>query len=230
MQSDSFEVASEDDKPGNAFPDKGEVAAEISPDIFAVEPWDDMLVIFLHQIIIPYYNIAPERVCCGWCNAPKLVRVAKCILLNLQLSMRKALLLLISLALCSCYRMPVYPEARSNEAGVIIPVSGLPEKRPVFYTYYHGKKKINYFVLKLDGKINAYFDACAKCYPKKLGYLQDRERVVCRACDVNYSLHDLKDGIGSCYPIKLPGKLQGKAEEEVYLIDKKDLILGEKYF
>ncbi len=137
-----------------------------------------------------------------------------------------AVLGLLALFFCSCSKMPVYPQAPSDNAGVRIALKELQEEKPVFYTFYDGKKRINYFVLKFDGSYQSYFDACAKCYHKKMGYMLTGSRVVCRACDVNYSLNDLKEGIGSCYPIKLEGRVDGG----VYVIDRKAILAGLKYF
>lgn len=127
---------------------------------------------------------------------------------------------------CSCSKMPVYPPAPSNGSGVRIALGELLEKRPVFYTLHEGRKSINYFVVKLDGSYQSYFDACAKCYKNGLGYRPAGDRIVCRACDVSYSVYDLKEGIGSCYPIKLEGRVEGG----VYVIDKKAILAGGKYF
>ena len=133
----------------------------------------------------------------------------------------------IPLLFCSCAKKPVYPEAPSDGSAVRIALDQLSLKRPFFHTFYtQDKKGINYFVLRLDDSVESYFDACGKCYTKKLGYRQDGEGVFCRACDVSYSVHDLKDGIGSCYPIKLRGRVEG----EYYAIETKDLLRGGKYF
>ncbi len=135
-------------------------------------------------------------------------------------------LVLLAMFFFSCSKMPVYPQAPFDGVGVRIDLKELQEKKPVFYTFYDGKDRINYFVLKLDGSYQSYFDACAKCYHKKMGYRLTDNRLVCRACDVNYSLHDLKEGIGSCYPIKLEGRVDG----DVYVIGKRAIVGGGKYF
>ena len=137
-----------------------------------------------------------------------------------------AVILGFSLLVCGCARKPVYRQAPVEGGSVKIGLAGLQEKSPEFYTFYDKGKGINYFVLKVDGSVQSYFDACSKCYPKKGGYRLDKDRVDCRTCDVHYSINDLKDGIGSCYPIKLPGRIEGPA----YVIDGKDLLAGEKYF
>ena len=126
----------------------------------------------------------------------------------------------------SCSKMPVYPQAPFDGTSVRIALDKLQEKRPVFYTFREQGNSVNFFVVKVDGSFQSYFDACAKCYRKRMGYRPVGDRIVCRACDVNYSVYDLKEGIGSCYPIKLEGRVEG----DVYVIDKKAILEGKKYF
>jgi len=140
---------------------------------------------------------------------------------------RRAVALIALLLLCSCSGKPVYPAAPFEHGSVRIGLAALPEKKPVFYAFRDSDRaRINYFVLKLNGEVQSYFDACAKCYPKKKGYRPSNDRLDCRACDVTYSVHDLKDGIGSCYPIRLKGRI----EAGQYVINRDDLLQGEKYF
>ena len=136
------------------------------------------------------------------------------------------MLIIVELFSCGCSKMPVYPEASFNGASVKIPLNELGEKKPVFFTFHNGNNEINYFVVKTDGSYQAYFDVCAKCYGRKKGYRLDGSRVICRACDVNYSVNDLKDGIGSCYPIKLEGRVEGN----FFVIYKEAILAGGKYF
>jgi uncharacterized membrane protein len=141
--------------------------------------------------------------------------------------MKKILALVsILIALCACTRKPVYPEARFDGESVRIVLDDLQEKKPAFYTFRADGREINYFVVKVYGSVESYFDACAKCYPKKMGYKLEGDRLVCRACDIHYGIEDLKDGIGSCYPIKLPGRIDGSE----YVIAKKDILGGGRFF
>lgn len=133
---------------------------------------------------------------------------------------------LLAFFFCCCSKMPVYPEAPFDGIVVKIPLRELPEKKPVFYTFRAEKNSINYFVVKLDGSCQSYFDACGQCYRKKSGYRPVGDRIVCRACGVNYSVYDLKEGIGSCYPIKLEGRVKG----DVCEIAGKAILEGKKYF
>ncbi|MGE5300844.1 MAG: Fe-S-containing protein [Acidobacteriota bacterium] len=137
-----------------------------------------------------------------------------------------ALALSVVIFIYACAKKPAYPEARFDGADVRIVLNELKEKTPVFFTFHEGDKGINYFVVKVNGSVESYFDACAKCYPQKAGYRLEGGRVACRTCDVHYGLEDLKDGIGSCYPIELPGRLDG----ETYVISRKDLLAGGRYF
>jgi len=130
------------------------------------------------------------------------------------------------LLICSCSKKPVYPEALFDGMNIRIELKNMPDKKPVFFTFRSGKKGINYFVLRLDGNVQSYFDACSRCYPKKLGYKLDKEQVICRECDITYNVNDLKDGIGSCYPLKLKGRIEGG----IYIIEKNSILEGEKYF
>jgi uncharacterized membrane protein len=141
--------------------------------------------------------------------------------------MRRISILLCLLFLFSaCSRKPVYPAAPFDGNSIRIELAEIPEQQPVFFTFSANAKGINFFLFKADGKVEAYFDACGKCYPRKLGFRLEGNRVVCRACDVSYHLDDLKDGIGSCYPIKLKGRIEGNT----FVIDKQDILNGEKYF
>jgi uncharacterized membrane protein len=140
----------------------------------------------------------------------------------------KNIVFALSIVIClyACAKKPVYPEARFDGEQVRIVLSGLKERMPAFFTFRAEDKGINYFVVKVNGSVQSYFDACAKCYPKKLGYRIGGDRIVCRACSVRYEVTDLKDGIGSCYPIKLPGRIEGKT----YVISRKDILAGGRFF
>jgi uncharacterized membrane protein len=141
--------------------------------------------------------------------------------------MRKLLLLAgVVLLLVSCSRGHVYPSAPFDGKEAKISLAGIETGKPAFHTLFLDGKSINYFVVKTAGGVSSYFDSCAKCYPQKLGYRLEGDHVVCRACGVRYSADDLKEGIGSCYPIKLEGRVDGA----FYVIDRKAFEAGEKYF
>jgi uncharacterized membrane protein len=99
-------------------------------------------------------------------------------------------------------------------ADVVIDSAGLPPGTPEFHTYRYRGKNINYFVLKIQGKVSAFLDACASCYPHKRGYRRDNGSVICRACGIRIPVTRLEKGIGNCCPIKI----EGKQENGKYLI------------
>lgn len=146
--------------------------------------------------------------------------------MSLKHNNRAALLLSLSLVLFSCSERPVYDEAPFDGKNIIIAAEKLVDNRPVFFSFKPEDRQIVFFVLKTDGGIQSYFDACPRCYTKKLGFRTDKDTVVCRACDVSYPINDLKDGIGSCYPIKLAGMAEGS----IYIIEKDSVLEGKKYF
>jgi uncharacterized membrane protein len=137
-----------------------------------------------------------------------------------------SLLLGLCLLISACAKKPVYPEAPSDSTSIRIALADIPEKMPRFLTYTAGTRKINFFLLRRNGDVESYFDACGKCYPRKLGFRLEKERVICRTCGVSYDLEDLKEGIGSCYPIKLKGRVEGNT----FVLDKKEVLKGEKFF
>ena len=133
---------------------------------------------------------------------------------------------LLTLLLVSCSGVPEHEKNLLEGPEVKVDVAHLQEKTPEFYVVPYEGKEIRLFVVASGGEIQAYLNACLKCYPKRLGFRFEKDRVVCRACNVAYPLEELQSGIGGCYPIHLPGH----AEEGRYVIDKKTLLAARKYF
>jgi uncharacterized membrane protein len=132
---------------------------------------------------------------------------------------------LLALAFASCSRKPEYPAAPASGEAIKFSISKLAEGKPAFHSLEHEGTRIDYFVLKVNGTVESYFDACAKCYPKKMGYRAEGQELVCVACGQRFPVKGLK-GIGSCYPLPLKGTTEG----DTYAIDRKELIRGAKYF
>lgn len=87
--------------------------------------------------------------------------------------------------------------------------------------------RIYFFVVKVDARVISFLDACIKCYPQKKGFAFDRGSVVCRACDERYPVTEIEKGFGSCYPIKLDGRVK----DGRYLISAEELEkMGTKFF
>jgi uncharacterized membrane protein len=79
---------------------------------------------------------------------------------------------------------------------------------PVFYTYRYLGKKISFFVIKINGKVSSFIDACENCHHAKLGYRFEEGSFVCRLCNVRYPVLEIEKGIGSCFPIPVTGRVQ----------------------
>ncbi|HDL20470.1 MAG TPA: DUF2318 domain-containing protein [Nitrospirae bacterium] len=127
-------------------------------------------------------------------------------------------------AACSKPSQYLSPPVKGDD--IVIDIKTLKDAEPAFFSYLIEDKRINFFVIKILDDIDAYLDACAKCYPHKMGYRVEGFSIVCRYCGVKYSVDHLKNGFGSCHPVLLKGKLKG----EKYMISVDELKKGRKYF
>ena len=126
----------------------------------------------------------------------------------------------------SCRHKPYYAAAPFDGRQATIDISGLQESAPEFYTVVLGEKRIDFFVVMVNGELAAYFDACKECYFKKQGYRHDNGAMLCRACNIRFPMDKLRTGIGGCYPIRVNGFREGSR----YIISGEALEAGKKYF
>lgn len=110
--------------------------------------------------------------------------------------------------LFACSHQPVYSAAGRIGPNVVIDPASLTSEIPQFYTYQYQGKNISYFVLKVQDKVLSFFDACASCYPHKRGYRYENGSVTCRNCDQKFSIFNLEKGLGTCYPLKIEGRME----------------------
>ena len=137
------------------------------------------------------------------------------------------LLLLLCLWAAACDRQPRYPEPARSGTDVAIDIAGIGENVPRFFTYHYSGCNINFFVIKIRGRVLSFLDACMKCHSKKLGFRFADESVVCKACDERYPVSDIEAGLGSCYPVRL----EGRSEGDRYLVPIAELEkMGERFF
>ena len=128
--------------------------------------------------------------------------------------------------LISCAREPSYIQAPLNAHTSEIDVSTLMPQQPRFYSLSVQGKKISFFLVKVNGEIQSYFNACKECYPKKLGFSFEEGYMKCRSCDARWPLESLRDETGGCCPIPLKGVLKG----DKYVITRESLVEGLKFF
>jgi uncharacterized membrane protein len=123
--------------------------------------------------------------------------------------MKYMLIWLCFLLFLSCSSQQSYREAPLAGPDVAVEVEALTPYVPVFFTYRHQGKKINFFVMRTDGKVLSFLDACMSCYAAKKGYRFDEGRIVCRDCNVGYPVSEIEKGVGGCFPIRINGTLSG---------------------
>ncbi len=141
------------------------------------------------------------------CDLPLRYRTAGVLLRVMSFSTLLTIAGIILVAV-SCTRSPSYPPAAQKGQNIIIDTTNLEPGVPTFYTYHFQGKNINYFVLNIQGRVNSFLDACASCYSHKQGYRCDDGSIVCRHCDMKFSVYNLKKGLGSCFPIKIEGRME----------------------
>jgi uncharacterized membrane protein len=112
------------------------------------------------------------------------------------------------LLLSSCSHQQTYPPAPQSGPDIVIDTKDLQPEVPKFFTYRFQGKNINYFILNIQGRVSSFLDACASCYPHKQGYRCADGSIVCRHCDMKFSVYKLEKGLGSCFPIKIEGKME----------------------
>jgi len=123
-------------------------------------------------------------------------------------------LLCTVIVISACNSQPRYPAPASIGTDFVVEVASLQLETPRFYTYQYNGKLISFFVMRMKSGIQSYLDACASCYPHKLGYHYENGAVTCRNCDQKFSVNKLDKGLGGCYPIKI----EGRVEKGLYLI------------
>jgi|GEM_PF-617132 uncharacterized membrane protein len=112
-------------------------------------------------------------------------------------------------ALVSCSSGSTHTAPPVRDGVVAVKAAELAEGKPVFFTLAIGGDKIGFFIVRIDGKLESYLDACRKCYPYKKGYRVDGTALECVYCGVHYPMKELKGGLGSCSPVILPGGQEG---------------------
>lgn len=132
----------------------------------------------------------------------------------------------IVLLLWACSKPPVYKHPLVKGEYVVIDITQLKINHPEFYTYTTGSKNVNFFVLKTEQSLEAYLDACMRCYPHKKGFRVEGFFLVCRYCGSRYPLDSLKTGLGTCYPIPL----KAEKRDNFLFISIKTLKQAERYF
>ncbi len=134
------------------------------------------------------------------------------------------LFLIVLIFSCQSQTVDTYQVLKDNRFELNI--KSLEHEIPEFFSIDLGEKKISFFVVKIGNSIESYLNACIKCYPHDMGYRYEASHVVCRYCNISYPIDSLKEGVGSCYPVPIEGKLQG----DNYIIILNEFEKAKQYF
>jgi len=129
---------------------------------------------------------------------------------------------------CGPPNQKVYPVLPLQDGVVKVDLSAIENGSGVFFTYPASTgRNVDYFVYKdSSGKARGVLDACRTCYRWRKGYRLDGNQVVCRKCDMKFSLDGLHEGTGSCVPIGI----RSSTENDTLTIPVTELEAGAKYF
>lgn len=120
----------------------------------------------------------------------------------------------------------IYSKPPVEGKEVIIDARSLGDKSPEFFSITLNEKRVNFFVVKVNGSVESYLDACENCYQFKKGYIVEGFYVKCKYCGSTYPLDSLRTGLGSCHPMPLKGKLAG----DKYYISLREIEKAGRFF
>lgn len=134
--------------------------------------------------------------------------------------MKKCLALFFLITgILSCSSKEPLQTVQEQGSTVSLPVRNLSEKKPVLYKTTIDKTSIEFFLVKINNEVSLYLNRCRECFSSGKGFGFEGENVRCRTCNEIYPIAEIANGIGSCYPIKVPGKIRG----DNYVFEKTDV-------
>ena len=120
-----------------------------------------------------------------------------------------------------------YPLVEADEGVLKLPVSTFADRQAHSYTYKHGDKSIEFFVLESsDGIVRSAFNACDVCFRARKGYSHDGNEVICNNCGRRFAVELIGEVQGGCNPAPLNRTVQ----DGFLLIKTEDLANGLRYF
>lgn len=133
---------------------------------------------------------------------------------------------LIQASLSSCSAGPGYNHPRVKGGKILIDVESLRDGRPEFFSVDVKSSRVDFFVIRLNGSVESYLDACKNCYRFKKGYKVESSLLVCKYCGNSYSLDSLKKAFTGCHPMPLRGEIEGSS----YVITLTEMKKAARYF
>lgn len=125
----------------------------------------------------------------------------------------------IAVLAASCNQRPGHGFVAAHDGKITVDVSELKVGSPAFFSTELDGCKVDFFLVRTDGEIRSYLDACRKCYIYGKGYEAMEGYVVCGFCNVKYPVDEIASGIGSCVPVYL----KGRSENGSWVILREDM-------
>jgi uncharacterized membrane protein len=120
-----------------------------------------------------------------------------------------------------------YPEVMAEDGVVRLPIATFDDGQARHYTYMHGERPIEFFVVRSDdGTVRAAFNACDVCYWGRKGYTQDGDVMVCNNCGQRFPMDRINVEQGGCNPAPLNRTVNG----DDLIIQVGDIVAGADYF
>jgi uncharacterized membrane protein len=121
-----------------------------------------------------------------------------------------------------------YPVLQEEGGEVRIDISGIEPDVCSFFSYLsRSGKNVNLIVYReSDGSAGVSLDACRSCYRWRRGYRLEAGKIVCAKCDVAFPIDGLREGTGSCVPVRVPASVEGNT----LVISSSFLEEGARYF
>lgn len=103
-----------------------------------------------------------------------------------------------------------YQSVKPVNGEVAIPLKKINDGKAHYYSFNEQNNSIRFFVVKSkDNILRAAFDACDVCFPKKKGYSQAGDYMICNNCGQKFHSNQINVLKGGCNPAPLMRKIVG---------------------
>ena len=118
-------------------------------------------------------------------------------------------------------------KVKAENGFVHIPINKINDGKAHHFSYKAEGLTIKFFVVKSsDGIIRAAFDACDVCFPKRKGYTQSGDFMICNNCGQRFHSSKINVLKGGCNPAPLR-RVEKNGE---LLLSAADILTGYRYF
>ena len=116
---------------------------------------------------------------------------------------------------------------KAENGYVRIPLNKINDGKAHHFSYRAEGLTIKFFVVKSsDGILRAAFDACDVCFPKRKGYSQSGDFMICNNCGQRFHSTKINVQKGGCNPAPLR-RIEKNGE---LIIAAADILTGYRYF